>query len=143
MLGKKETKRDASKDLGKPFDLTVNKGSSTDAYRLYVEKGQQIYERPPGSGHFYSQNGHYLTEADFEAIDQLNDKEAKPKTLKERAMETNKHEQEQKDQAPKKPEAGKDHFDRQGAQQELDEQGNKASQGAPAGKDPGKPSMGA
>lgn len=45
------------------FDLTVHRRDAkgkiyqVDPYRLHISDGEQRYERPPGSGNFYSGDG--------------------------------------------------------------------------------------
>lgn len=45
------------------FDLTVHRKNpkgkiyQVDPYRLYIENGQQRFERPPGSGNFFYADG--------------------------------------------------------------------------------------
>lgn len=51
----------------KGFDLRTirlnKKGQvvSRQPYRLYIEKGVQKFERPPGSGNFYAPNGDLIS----------------------------------------------------------------------------------
>lgn len=68
MWNRKDKSRDAADEdvnpqEGRPIDLVVHprnkKGDVVNAkpYRLVIENGQQMFEVPPGSGDFFSQNG--------------------------------------------------------------------------------------
>jgi len=137
-------------EQGRPVNLQVhqrnNKGEVTgvNPYRLVIENGQQLYEVPPGSGQFFSANGHLVKDMSAKDKEKFQDKVGKGEVApqsqpfgKPDPKMLGKVEQKEEDDEDKNK-VKDDHTRPDKAQQEYDEQQGKATSPAYPGQPPAK-----
>lgn len=116
---------------GNPIDLVVHprnkKGDvlKSKPYRLVIENGQQMYEVPPGSGDFFSQNGERIKEVKKMSNDKTQGFDSKAPMSKPSGPPENLGEVKENPEEPQK--VKDDHVQPEKAQQEFNAQQGKAT----------------